>query len=368
MDARESVEAPLNLQINAGNQSEVEPTHEMRSLKETKRHGSSGASSLIGTPESIENDGPFVASAGLQHTRQGSRSPSKPGVSLSRGPQYACSSPHGVKKSKHAKGRRSSQRITNATADAMMDEYHDIQHHLIMQKDQEIRTFKRQLDKKDHVIEQQDQKIREQEAEIDNLDKNLVYLSNIYQEVDKTVKEKDEHLACLENEKASLKGKMSSYQTAEIKNATMKSALEVRIKKLVATVKGLCNDHNSLRDNATFLSTQFDGLDADKQSIQDSVSALQADQATNESKSQQLAADYREHIKTLNNTVTALQQKLAECPKEQDIACRPDNHPQDELTRIMTSQDVLRDAYIHGHNEVCFCIVMIMYICLYRFS
>ena len=343
---------PSEPQDNDENRPEAKLSRDIQSSEEPKHLAPSHVCSAPSTPRPIENDGSYVLSGGLQRVRQASRSSSRARVSSLRGAQYANCGLRGAKKGKHIKERRSGLRVTGSTPEVTTNDYHDIQHRLILVKDNEIHKFKQMLGEKDYLIEQQETEIEEQKAEIDKLDASLFHLGQVYQETSSAVKGKDKHLKNLEKTKTALEGKVREYQAAEVKNAKMKSALEARVKKLGATVKGLCNDHNSLRDNAAFLSSQYDGLNVDKQSVRDSLAALQSNQEMNDAKSKQLVASYREHIESLNHTVAALQQKLVDRPSDQDITRGPDSHPEHELARLVTGQDLLRDAQTHGHDEV----------------
>ena len=284
--------------------------------------------------------------------RQNSRPPSRDRVVTSRGSQYASPCPRSIRKSKQPKKARSSRLVRASSDDTSSNEYLEVQHRLILKKDIEISDAKHQLKIKNSEIEKQRHQIASMSKDIEKLDASLAFLARVYQDSQGTIAMKDEHLASLEKTRKSLEDGVKQLEATGVKNEEAKLALEVKMKRIGASIKGLCNDHNSLRDNARRLESRRNELDSDKQTIRDTLAAVRAEHEANDARSRQLISKYREHIETLKQTIATLRQELEKGPADLDIAHEKNCHLEAELARVVASHDKLRDENTQGHDEV----------------
>ena len=124
-------------------------------------------------------------------------------------------------------------------------------------------------------------------------------------------------------------------------------------------MRGLCNDHNSLRDLGRKLQTDRDSLTSEKTSLRDSLTALQDSHAENVSSSRRLTSRYKERIVSLEKAYDRLQQQLEdEKQKQQEAVPRP-TEPTDfskleaTLAQIAQDHERLRQDYSEGSDQVC---------------
>ena len=284
--------------------------------------------------------------------RQPTRPVSRGRVLTSRDSQYVSSRPRGIKKVKHPRRAASMRIVQDVSHKTSSNEYIDVQHRVILERNTEIDEAKQQLEAKDFQIEKQKQKINGMSEDIEKLDTSLAFLAKLYEESQGTIVVKDEHLTKLEKSESSLKDSVKQLEASGIKNEKTKVALDAKLKRLGASIKGLCNDHNGLRDNARQMASHRDELNCEKQSIQHTLTTIQAAHEANEAKARQIISGYREHIETLNQTVVALRQELGNRPADLETEPEKNEHLETELTRLVASHDRFRNENSQGHHQV----------------
>ena len=191
------------------------------------------------------------------------------------------------------------------------------------------------------------QRYREQKME-----QQLLETLHLAEYKSREVEELDQKLREFAIEYQRLQEELEGKQAAIAKFEAIKSTWDSKVKKLSDSVKGLCNDHNRLRDSARDNQDQRDHVHSEEASIQSSLTTLKQSHDISSVKSQQLVAKYQLSCETLKQTVKTLQHDIEASQGNLGLERERNERLERELTRITSGDEQLKKEFANNCGEV----------------
>ncbi|KAL9127548.1 MAG: hypothetical protein Q9217_003590 [Psora testacea] len=166
------------------------------------------------------------------------------------------------------------------------------------------------------------------------------------------VDELDQKLYEFAAEHQRLQQELGEKKAALAQFQAFKTTWDSRVSKLSDSVKGLCNDHNRLRDSARNIKDQHDHVRSDEVSIRESLTAIKQSHDADIARSQQLIAKYQHQCEGLNETVQTLRGDIEATQGNLALERNRNECLETELAKISAGYERLRNEYASNCEEL----------------